>query len=116
MKNNMNNLRPWQHEFMAWFAQQPCSKIVNLCGGPWGKTWLAVHLRAQYPSLVVAHCTEEAADAEEFLCDFVKVRDVQALGKKVVIISIDPLMSTGEFRDDILHYELDHQEPRRVNV
>ena len=110
----MNDLRPWQKDFMTWLVHQPSFKIVNLCGGPWGKSWLAVYLRAQSPSCAVYHFTEEAADLDEFLRDFVKVRDVQASGKKVIVVSVEPMVSRGDFRDDILHYELDWQEPQRV--
>jgi len=33
--------RPWQLRFLQWLDTQPSGSLINLCGGPWGKTYLA---------------------------------------------------------------------------
>jgi hypothetical protein len=33
--------RAWQLRFLQWLDTQPSGVLINLCGGPWGKTTLA---------------------------------------------------------------------------
>jgi len=80
--------RPWQLRFLEWLDRQPFGSVVNLCGGPWGKTCLAK--MNQDPHVLYYHSVEEMPPPPHN-------------GEKMVVISIAPLkdtsMTTYEIRE-----------------
>jgi hypothetical protein len=72
--------RPWQSRFLQWLDTQPSGSVVNLCGGPWGKTFLSK--MNQDPHVSYYHSVEQMPPPLQN-------------GKKVVVISIEPLKDTS---------------------
>lgn len=108
-------LRPWQNEFMTWLEHENSKRLVNLCGGSWGKTWMAVRLRALHsPQWAVYHAVVDeegdAVEVDDFLQNTAKIERDWEAGKTVVVVSLVPLY-TKMFREDTVVYELGHDEP-----
>ena len=70
--------RPWQLRFLEWLGTRPTGSLVNLCGGPWGKTTLA---KMNQDSTISYYSSLEQWD--QIQADLEK-------DKKVVLVSILP--------------------------
>ena len=108
-------LRAWQQEFMTWLDTKNQKKIVNLCGGSWGKTWMVNYLRSLYPSrFSVFHSIldddQDVDEMDDFLTNTAKVALDFEAQKTVVVVTLEPL-KTHEYRNDIVYYALRHLEP-----
>lgn len=71
--------RPWQLRFLEWLGTRSTGSLVNLCGGPWGKTTLA---KMNQDSTISYYSSLEQWD--QIQADLEK-------DKKVVLVSILPL-------------------------
>ena len=108
-------LRAWQQEFMTWLDTKNQKKIVNLCGGSWGKTWMVNYLRSLHPSrFSVFHSIldddQDVDEMDDFLTNTAKVALDFEAQKTVVVVTLEPL-KTHEYRNDIVYYALRHLEP-----
>jgi len=81
--------RAWQLRFLKWLDTQPSGLLINLCGGPWGKTTLAK--MNQDPHISYYHSFKQLPQIQEDL----------EKGKKVVFVSV--------FRLSLINY-LDKDE------
>ena len=110
-------LRDWQKEFQTWLEHENRKKLVNLSGGPWGKTWMVRRLQTLYPSTyAVYHSTllnnEDAVDVDDFLTHTAKVDADFANGKTVIVVTIEAL-KTNDYKNDVAYFSLSHVEPER---
>lgn len=67
--------RTWQLRFLKYLDSQPSGAFINLCGGPWGKTFLAK--MNQDANVSYYHCLSQLPSIQ---------RDLQS-GKKIVFVS-----------------------------
>ena len=79
--------RPWQLRFLQWLDTQPSGSLINLCGGPWGKTYLA--RMNQDSNVTYYHSVNQLAQIQEDL----------RYGKKVVFVSVSRLSDEKDFAD-----------------
>lgn len=112
---NNAELRDWQQQFMTWLETNNQKKMVNLCGGSWGKTWMVNYLRTLYPlRFAVYHSIldddQDADEMDDFLNNTAKVASDFEACKTVVVVTLEPL-KTNEYGRDIVYYSLQHLEP-----
>jgi hypothetical protein len=96
-------LREWQEEFLN-VLDQHASGIVNLCGGPHGKSWLAHYLQIHYNydnDFQILHVDEDEYH-HETLDQWI---DQQRDHRTLLLISTSPLQ-TVRYHEEMIVYEL----------
>jgi len=90
--------RPWQAQFLQWISTQPREGIINLYGGPHGKTFLSHHHGR--------NDTVFLPDKDDVFVDTETLKEWR--GKRVVWISTFPVES-NRFGGDIpiVYYDID---------
>jgi hypothetical protein len=92
--------RAWQLRFLQWLDTQASGSLINLCGGPWGKTYLAKI--NQDPNISYYHSANQLTQIQE---------DLQN-GKKVVLMSVGRVQEVEkDFADLAVEtYEIEAKE------